>query len=96
MSLRRWGQVYVPSMGDPTELDHEGMTPVYVQVADIIAARIAAGELQPNRPIPSEAQMAQEFGIAKLTARRAARELRDRGLVVTVPGRGTFVKPDDE
>lgn len=79
-------------MDNPPDIDHEGPTPVYVQVADIIAARIESGDLQPNRPVPSETQLAQEFGIAKLTARRAARELRDRGLVVTVPGRGTYVK----
>ncbi|SFO14271.1 regulatory protein, gntR family [Actinomadura madurae] len=82
-------------MSNPPEIDHEGPRPVYVQVADIIAARIDAGDLQPDRPIPSEARMAEEFGVARLTARRAVRELRDRGLVVTVPGRGTFVRPAD-
>ncbi|MFC7529121.1 GntR family transcriptional regulator [Actinoplanes sp. GCM10030250] len=74
-------------------IDHEGMTPVYVQVADLIAARIAAGELPPNRPIPSETAMQQEFGIARGTARKAVDLLRERGLVATVPGRGTFVLP---
>ncbi|WP_285473524.1 GntR family transcriptional regulator [Actinoplanes sp. NBRC 101535] len=74
-------------------IDHDGMTPVYVQVADVIAARIAGGELPPNRPIPSEATMQQEFGIARGTARKAVDLLRERGLVATVPGRGTFVLP---
>jgi GntR family transcriptional regulator len=67
------------------------MTPVYVQVADVIAARIKRGDLVPNRPIPSETAMAQEFGIARGTARRAVELLRERGLVATIPGRGTFV-----
>ncbi len=74
-------------------IDPEGMQPVYVQVADVIAARIAAGDLVPNRPIPSETAMVQEFGIARGTARRAVELLRERGLVATVPGRGTFVLP---
>lgn len=72
-------------------IDPEGMKPVYVQVADIIASRIERGELVPNRPIPSESAMQQEFGIARGTARKAVDLLRKRGLVVTVPGRGTFV-----
>lgn len=74
-------------------IDHHGMVPVYVQVADIIAGRIERGELVPNRPIPSEIGMRQEFGIARGTVRRAVEELRERGLVVTVSGRGTFVVP---
>ncbi|MEU4422073.1 GntR family transcriptional regulator [Actinoplanes sp. NPDC024001] len=72
-------------------IDHEGPTPLYVQVADAIEARIAAGELLPNRPIPSENQLVQEYGIARGTARKALQLLRERGLVITVVGRGTFV-----
>jgi DNA-binding GntR family transcriptional regulator len=74
-------------------IDREGMTPLYVQVADDIAGRIERGELAPNRLIPSEHRIVQEYGVARGTARRALQLLRERGLVVTVPGRGTFVKP---
>ncbi|WP_328459413.1 GntR family transcriptional regulator [Actinoplanes sp. NBC_00393] len=72
-------------------IDHEGPTPLYVQVADAIEARIVAGELLPDRPIPSENQLVQEYGVARGTARKALQLLRERGLVVTVVGRGTFV-----
>lgn len=72
-------------------IDREGATPIYVQVADLIAARIAAGTYAPDRPIPSEIHLQQEFGIARDTVRAAVGLLRDRGLVVTVRGRGTFV-----
>lgn len=64
---------------------------MYVQLADVIGERIAAGVLRPNRPIPSEEQLRQEFGVARGTARRAVALLRERGLVETVMGRGTFV-----
>jgi GntR family transcriptional regulator len=77
-------------------IDPEGMTPVYVQVANVIAARIARGDLVPNRPIPSETAMVQEIGIARGTARRAVELLRERGLVATIAGRGTFVLPAAE
>ncbi len=74
-------------------IDHEGPIPLYVQVASAIEARIASGDLQPNRPVPSENQLVQEYGVARGTARKAIQLLRDRGRVVTVVGRGTYVAP---
>lgn len=72
-------------------IDHESGRPLYVQVADVIAAKIASNELAVDRPIPSEVRLADEFGVARLTARRAVRDLRERGLVYTVQGKGSFV-----
>ncbi|MFC5953403.1 GntR family transcriptional regulator [Streptomyces pratens] len=65
--------------------------PLYVQLADVITKKIASGELVPDRPIPSENHLADEYGVARLTARRTAQELRERGLIVTVRGKGSFV-----
>ncbi|MFF7487695.1 GntR family transcriptional regulator [Streptomyces luteogriseus] len=72
-------------------LDPMSARPLYVQLADVIAGKIASGELAPDRPIPSENHLADEYGVARLTARRAAQELRERGLIVTVRGKGSFV-----
>ncbi|MFI6809316.1 GntR family transcriptional regulator [Streptomyces luteogriseus] len=72
-------------------LDPMSARPLYVQLADVIARKIASGELAPDRPIPSENHLADEYGVARLTARRAAQELRERGLIVTVRGKGSFV-----
>jgi GntR family transcriptional regulator len=74
-------------------IDPLGPTPVYQQLATILRARIESGDLAPNRPIPSETALQQEHGVARGTARRAVALLRDEGLVVTVKGRGTFVRP---
>lgn len=74
-------------------IDHEGDTPVYRQIAAIIAARIESGELEPRRRIPSETDIVQEYGVARETARRAVAYLRDQGLIYTVPQRGSFVSP---
>lgn len=65
--------------------------PIYVQLADVIAKRIADGELLPRRPIPSESTLQQEYDVARGTVRAAVRLLRERGLVMTVPQRGTYV-----
>ncbi|BCL21357.1 GntR family transcriptional regulator [Streptomyces tuirus] len=81
-----------------TQLDPVSARPLYVQLADVIAGKISSGELAPDRPIPSENHLADEYGVARLTARRAAQELRERGLIVTVRGKGSFVleQPADD
>ena len=66
--------------------------PVYVQLADLITKWIEDGELQPDYPIPSEATLQQRYGVARNTTRRAVEVLREKGLVYTIGGRGTFVK----
>ena len=75
---------------DPTKIAY-----VYMQMADHIAARIESGELRPGARLPGERDLAAEYGVAHLTARRATRELRDRGLVITLPAKGTFVAYPD-
>ncbi|KXK59422.1 GntR family transcriptional regulator [Micromonospora rosaria] len=69
------------------------MSPValYIQLADLLAKQIEEGKLKPRQPVPSEAHLQQQYGVSRGTVRSAIRLLRDRGLVVTLPARGTFV-----
>lgn len=88
------GELYVQTVSDQGEgpaFDAHGPQLVYVAVADHIAAQIAAGTLQPGARLPAERELATELGVAYLTVRRAMAELRERGLIVTVHGKGTFV-----
>lgn len=64
---------------------------VYAELADHVAARIAAGALPAGAKLPGERELAETYEVAVGTARRATKELRDRGLVKTLPGKGTFV-----
>ncbi|MFF4155803.1 GntR family transcriptional regulator [Streptomyces sp. NPDC001678] len=64
---------------------------VYMQVADHIAARVAAGELRLGARLPGERDLTVAYGVAVGTVRRAVQELRDRGLLITLPAKGTFV-----
>jgi GntR family transcriptional regulator len=68
-----------------------GAAYVYVGVADHIAARIEAGELVPGARLPAERDLAADYQVAVGTARRAVEELRQRGLVVTLPAKGTYI-----
>jgi GntR family transcriptional regulator len=64
----------------------------YMRVAEAIAGQIETGELRPGDKLPPETAIAEEYGVSVSTARRATRELRDRGLIETRWGYGTFVQ----
>lgn len=64
---------------------------LYVRVADHLAARISAAELAPGYRLPSERDLADTYQVAVGTIRQALDELRSRGLVATLPAKGTFV-----
>ncbi|MEV4184449.1 GntR family transcriptional regulator [Streptosporangium canum] len=76
-------------------LDRDGPIPVYKQIAEVIRERITNGDITPGEAMPSETELESEYGIARATARRVARELREQGLVYTVQGEGTFVGEPD-
>jgi DNA-binding GntR family transcriptional regulator len=63
----------------------------YLQVADSIAERIAQGEFTVR--LPAERVLADEYEVAYQTVRRSMKVLRERGLIITRQGRGTFVAP---
>ena len=63
--------------------------PAYLQTADSLAARIETGEFADQ--LPSERELTMQYGIAYGTLRRAMEVLRERGLILTRQGRGTFV-----
>jgi GntR family transcriptional regulator len=72
-------------------VDPFGPEYAYVQVADDVQRRIADGEIAAK--LPSERSFAEEYGVAYTTVRHAMAVLRERGIIVTVHGRGTYVKP---
>ncbi|AYY14879.1 GntR family transcriptional regulator [Actinobacteria bacterium YIM 96077] len=75
----------------PFTCDDEGPEYLYITVAEHLAARIRSGELPVRARLPGERDLAVEYGVAIGTVRRATRVLRARGLVVTLPAKGTYV-----
>lgn len=73
-------------------VDHDSAIPVYRQVAAFIAEQIERGKLAPGKPVPSESSLMGEYGISRDTVRRAMDVLREQELIVTVQGKGSYVK----
>lgn len=72
-------------------VDLEGPEPLYEQIAVILGSRIADGTYAPRRRVPSEAAICEEFNVSRPTARAALQLLIQRGLIITVRGKGSFV-----
>lgn len=81
---------------EPFDPEKVVATYVYAAMADHIVARIRAGEIRPGARLPGERAMAEEYHVALGTVRRAVEELRDRGFVVTLAAKGSFIRPAED
>jgi DNA-binding GntR family transcriptional regulator len=63
--------------------------PVYKQIADHLREAIARRELPEGEQLPSEAQLMEHYGVARMTIRNALRLLQDEGLTTARPPDGT-------
>lgn len=61
------------------------------QIVQQIEQTICAGTLTVGQRLPSERALAKQFGVSRMTLRRAMQLLESRGLVETRSGSGTFV-----
>jgi GntR family transcriptional regulator len=65
--------------------------PLYLQLRDALAERIAGGEWKPTTAIPNESDLAREFGVSAGTMRKALDLMEAERLLTRRQGRGTFV-----
>jgi len=72
-------------------IDHRMPRLLWVQVADDLRADITSGALPPGTRLPSEAELAAQYGVSRVTVRRATSTLAEEGLLVVLHGRGTFI-----
>lgn len=66
----------------------------YLEVAAIINQRIKDGTYQARSALPDQESLAQEFGVSRLTVKKALDGLERKGLVYKQSGLGTFVAGD--
>ena len=67
---------------------------LYEQVKEHILRHIQDGSWPPGHRLPSENELSAQFGISRMTANRALRELAERGRVTRIAGVGSFVAED--
>src|SRR5262245_20630514 len=65
--------------------------PLYLQLRDALAERIAQGEWKPGTAIPNESDLAREFGVSSGTMRKALDLMEGEHLLTRREGRGTVV-----
>jgi GntR family transcriptional regulator len=67
----------------------DGPRPKHAQLRDILR-RMAEQELPPGSAIPSERDLAEHYGVSRITVRAAVGQLVAEGLLTRAKGRGTF------
>jgi len=65
--------------------------PLYTQIERDIEISIATNNLKPGDPIPGEVELANKYGVSRVTVRQAIKELVAAGLLYRIQGKGTFV-----
>lgn len=68
--------------------------PVWRRIAQVLTGEIGPRGLQPGARLPTEAQLAERFGVNRHTIRRAVEQMVRAGLVRVEQGRGSFVADD--
>lgn len=73
-------------------LDSEDKRPTSVRVAASIRAAILTGEFAPGSQLPTGNELADFFGVSRMTVHTAIRVLRDEGFVRSRAGSGVYVQ----
>ncbi|HWH00799.1 MAG TPA: GntR family transcriptional regulator [Pilimelia sp.] len=70
-------------------LDQHGPVPKHLQLREILLDLVEG--LAPEDPVPSERELSQRYGVARMTVRQAVESLVAEGRLFKVAGKGTFV-----
>ncbi|MDO5116644.1 MAG: FadR/GntR family transcriptional regulator [Synergistaceae bacterium] len=65
---------------------------IYEKVVEKLKGEIAAGNILPGDPLPSERQLMDDFGVSRSSLREAFRVMELLGLIESIPGKGRFVR----
>jgi len=77
-------------------MERTGAEPKYMTISRHLRNAIQAGAYPPGAKLPSESELCRDYGVQRDTARRALSLLVQEGLIVKLPGRGSFVKSESD
>lgn len=82
-------------MTDPGEarkdIDRSSVTPLYLQLEQIIRGNIHRGTYRTGELLPSEAEICERYDVSRSVVRQTLQNLANAGLIHTARGRGSFV-----
>ncbi|HIX18047.1 MAG TPA: GntR family transcriptional regulator [Candidatus Gemmiger faecavium] len=76
-------------------ISNAGQEPIYAQITRQIKQQILSGKLKEGDALPSIRLLAKELRISVITTKRAYEDLEAEGFIVTTPGKGSFVAPQN-
>ncbi len=65
--------------------------PLHAQIREALRDRILDGSLRAHDRLPSESELIDEFGVSRITVRRALGDLEGERVIFRLPGKGSFV-----
>lgn len=69
---------------------------LYEKIVEQLSEDIKSGQLQVNSKLPTEEELAEQFGVSRITSKRALEELRLKGLIYRRRGSGSYVAEKKE
>lgn len=80
-----------PAATPALPLRRDDPLPLHQRLREDLRQRITTGGWQAQQRIPSEAELMRHYGVSRITVRQALQALEQGGLIVKVPGKGSFV-----
>ena len=65
--------------------------PKYIVIKQDILEKIASGVYACGDSIPNQLELSQKYNVSRVTVREAVNELKARGILISIKGKGTFV-----
>jgi GntR family transcriptional regulator len=72
-------------------ISHRAPRLLWQQLYDDLIGDIRSGALAVDDRLPSELDMAEQYGVSRDVIRRAKEQLAEEGWLIVLHGRGTFV-----
>jgi GntR family transcriptional regulator len=76
-------------------ISNSSQEPIYEQITTQIRDQIIKGTLEEGFLLPSIRGLARELQISVITTKRSYEELEKEGFIETVPGKGSYVAPQN-
>ena len=73
-------------------LNPSSSEPLFLQVQKDLVSKIQTGTYSAGKKLPNELELAKQYGVGRITIRRAISELSSQGILVKKQGKGTFVR----